>query len=428
LIVLTGTGFSLINLEGFDAWAWRTAGTVTVVIAVAGLAASVFVPHAYCRFGCPTGALLGFVRSAGSADHWGRRDTVALMLTVIGVLTVVGVRSWPRHEPEPEPSIWTGRTMGTTWTVKIFDEVADPALVEQTITNEFEWAESLTSHWWTNTDLAQFNRSLETNAMPVPWPVVTLTRWAAEISRESDGAFDLTVGPLVKLWGFGPAPRRSEPPSEWEIEAARSAVGWEKLEVQDGLLRKGEPRMEVDLSGIAKGWAIDHIARVLGRRGYTNVLVEAGGEMRALGRWTVAIEHPARSCVISNESLATSGSYRQNYRSSPGQRTYSHLIDPRTGRPVAHHTVAVSVRHEDCARADAWATALNVLGVEQGMAVAERLKLAAQFVTESGDGTLTVQESSEWRARTAAIGGDGALRRPRRVQRRNRVAPIQSAA
>src|SRR4029450_13197791 len=118
-----------------------------------------------------------------------------------------------------EPLEWRGRTMGTTWSVKIHDEVADPAVIEKAIADEFEWAESLTSHWRTNTDLSIFNRTATTNAMAVPWPVLTLSRWAAEISAGTDGAYDITVGPLVKLWGFGPAPRRVEPPTNDEIAA-----------------------------------------------------------------------------------------------------------------------------------------------------------------------------------------------------------------
>jgi thiamine biosynthesis lipoprotein len=292
--------------------------------------------------------------------------------------------------------------MGTTWSVKIRDEVADPAVIEKAIADEFELAESLTSHWRTNTDLSVFNRTATTNAMPVPWPVLTLSRWAAEISRVTDGAYDITVGALVKLWGFGPAPRRTEPPTEPEIAAALPGVGWQKLEVLDGMLRKQHPALEVDLSSIAPGWAIDQVAQLLERRGYTNFLVESGGELRASGRWTIAIEHPNRTATLTNESIGTSGTYRQNYQS--GGRQYSHLIEPRTGRPITHRTVSVSVRYPDCAHADPWGTALNVLGVDAGLPLAERLNLAAQFVVERGDGTLEVKQSSAWTAREEVAG------------------------
>jgi thiamine biosynthesis lipoprotein len=287
--------------------------------------------------------------------------------------------------------------MGTTWSLKIRDEIADPVVLETTVASQFEWAESLTSHWRTNTDLSDFNRSATTNPVPVPWPVLTLVRWSAEISRATDGAFDVTVGPLVNLWGFGPSPRRAEPPTDKEIAAILPAVGWKNLEVLDGMLRKQHPATGVDLSGIAVGWAVDQVAQNLERRGYTNFLVEAGGELRAHGRWTIAIEHPTRSCTLTNESIGTSGTYRRNFQS--GGREYSHLIDPHTGYPISHNTVTVSVRHADCAHADAWAAALNVLGIEAGLPLAERLSLAAQFVVASSDGKLEVRQSTTWTQR-----------------------------
>ena len=409
LTLLLGWPVNLANLEPFDAWVWRTAGVATLVIAAAGLAASLFIPQAYCHFGCPTGALLSFVRSTGSADHWGRRDWAGLGFLAAALIATIGIRAWPRTEPAPEPLAWHGRTMGTTWSVKIHDEIAAHAAIEKAIAGEFDAAEFMTSHWRTNTDLSQFNRTATTDAMPVPWPVLTLARWSAEISRATDGAYDITVGSLVRLWGFGPGPRRSEPPSDSEIAEVRPAVGWQKLEVLDGMLRKQHPAIEVDFSSIAVGWAIDQVAQLLERRGYTNFLVAAGGELRARGRWTIAIEHPTRACTLTNESIGTSGTYRRNFQS--GGRQYSHLIDPRTGRPITHGTVSVSVRHADCAHADAWAAALNVLGVETGLPLADRLNLAAQFVVERSGGQLEVLPSAAWKARDALAGTRSAGRR-----------------
>jgi thiamine biosynthesis lipoprotein ApbE/Na+-translocating ferredoxin:NAD+ oxidoreductase RnfG subunit len=398
--LLLGLPLNIARLEPFDAWAWRTAGVVLLTIAAAGLVASLFVTQAFCRFGCPTGALLSFVRSSGSVERWGRRDWTALAFVAIGILAVTTLRLWPHSEPAEEPLSVTGRAMGTTWSVKIRDEVADSAVMEKAIAGEFEWAESLTSHWRTNTDLSIFNRTATTNPLPVGWPVLTLARWAAEISEASGGAFDITVGPLVRLWGFGPPPRRTTPPSDAEIAAVQPAIGWQKLELLDGLLRKEHPALEIDLSSIAEGWAVDHVAGFLERRGFTNFLVEIGGELQAHGLWTIAIEHPTRTCTISNESISTSGTYRKNF--TAGGRQYSHLIDPRTGRPITHQTVSVTVRLPDCARADAWSTALNVLGVEAGLPLAERLNLAAQFVIEPVPGRLEVRESSGWKTREAA--------------------------
>lgn len=405
LAILSGVPLNLSNLEPFDAWSWRTAGAASLVLAGAGLIASIFIPQAYCRFGCPTGALLGFIRSAGSGDRWGHRDSGALVLLLIGLGSSAAARHWPRPEPAPEPTTWSGRAMGMAWSVKTFDEVADPPAIARTISNELAWVESMISHWRPETDLSAFNRAQDTNALPVPWPVITLARQAAEIGRATSGALDITVGPLVRLWGFGPTPRRnpSAPPAEDELKTARTAVGWDKLEISDGLLRKLDPRVEVDLSSLAEGWAIDHLTRILQRRGYTNLLVSLGGEIRAAGRWPVAIEHPTRTCVLVDEAIGTAGTYRE--RRPLGPVPVSHLIDPRTGRPVTHRTVSVSVRHPDAVRADAWATALNVLGVDEGRPLAERLGLAAQFVVEDADnsgGSLTVHSTPAWQARVAA--------------------------
>ena len=341
IVLLVGWRFDLANLEAFDAWVWRAAGTATLTIAIIGLIASAFVPQAYCRFGCPTGALLNFLRSTGSGDHWGRRDRAALLFVGAALLSVALTRSLPKREVIPEPATFSGPTMGTTWTVKIRDEVADPAAIQTAIANKFEWCEKMTSHWNTNTELSQFNRSRDTNATFVPWPVVTLARQSQEISRATDGAFDITVGPLVQLWGFGPPPRRTNAPTDREINALLPAVGWQKLELLNGAVRKQRPELGIDLSAIAPGWAIDQIVDVLDFHHFTNFLVESGGELRARGSWPIAIEHPMRAVTLDNEAIGTSGTYRHNYKSDGLE--YSHLIDPHTGRPITHHTVTVSV-------------------------------------------------------------------------------------
>ena len=231
---------------------------------------------------------------------------------------------------------------------------------------------------------------------------MTLSRWSGEINQETGGAFDITVGPLVRLWGFGPNAGRRTVPDDAKINAARQHVGMEKLELLDGELRKLHPNLEVDLSGIAKGWAINKVVDKLEFQGYTNFLAEAGGELRAVGRWKIAIELPTRVITLKDESIATSGTYRQNYKADAERIT--HLIDPRTGRPITHSTVSVSVRHKDCARADAWATALNVLGAKDGLPIANRLELAVQFVVEDDTGSLTVISSPAWTKREELVG------------------------
>jgi len=397
--LLLGMGVSLATLEPFDAWLLRGTGWLTIALAVTGLIASLFVPQAYCRFGCPTGAFLNFFRGGGSSDGWSRRDSVALGCIAIAALSMAGVRAWPEAEPELEILTFHGPTMGTTWSLKIRDEVPDSELLQRTIASEFGWAESMTSNWRTNTDLSVFNRTASTEPMAVPWPVITLARRGAEVSKASDGAYDLTVAPLVRLWGFGPNANSNLPPSEAAINTARAAVGWQKLKLPDGMIQKEHPGLELDLSSIAEGWAIDHVAQALERRGFTNFLLEASGELRARGQWKIAIEHPMRTCILSNESIATAGTYRKKH--DVAGRRYSHIIDPRTGRPVTHNTVSVSVRHAECGQADPWATALIVLGLENGKPLAEKLNIAAEFVVEAKNGNLQVHQTTAWKTLAA---------------------------
>jgi thiamine biosynthesis lipoprotein len=334
------------------------------------------------------------MRSAGSADHWSRREWVALGFLGMASVAMVGTRLFAPPIPEIAPTLFKGSAMGTTWMVKIREEIADYPKLEKVIAAQFEWAEQMTSHWRSNTDISAFNRARSTEPIAVAWPIVTLSRRAAEISRLTGGAYDITVGPLVRLWGFGPGPRRSEAPAENEIAQARMTVGWEKLEVLEGQLRKTHPEVEIDLSSIAKGWAIDQVVDLLQRRGFSEFLVEAGGELRVQGTWPIAIELTRQVCTLTNESIATSGTYRQ-HRQANG-REVSHLIDPRTGYPINHATVSVSVRASDCAIADGWATALNVLGVETGLPLANQLNLAAEFVVKKEGDQLEIQRSQKW--------------------------------
>lgn len=401
--LLRGWKLDLASLEAFDAWVWPAAGLAAILIAASGLVASLFVPLAYCRFGCPTGALLSFLRSSGSGDGWGRRDWAALGFLALAGLTASASRIWPRAEPEPAPLELRGLTMGSPWSVKVRDEVPDPTAIEKIIQRELDWAESLTSHTRTNSDLFEFNRTATTNAWPVPWPVLTLTRSAAEISRLTGGASDVTAGPLERLWTFGASSGSgaSQPGTE-EIQRVLRDVGWQKLEVLDGMLRKQTPGLEVDLFTMARGWAIDHAIQVLERRGYTNVLVEWGGHFCARGRWAVAADPRGATRVLSNECMARLG----NLRPGAGDRAppAAAVIDPRTGRPVAHRAILVSVRHSKCADAGAWAAAFRVLGAEEGLPLAERLKLAVQFVIERPGAKVEVRESGAW-AREDERGG-----------------------
>ena len=215
---------------------------------------------------------------------------------------------------------------------------------------------------------------------------------AEKIFEETGGAFDPTVGPIVDAWGFGPE-ERVEPPKPEEIAVARTKVGMPKLRFEGVTLEKSVEGLHLDLSAIAKGWAVDEAARALDGLGFENHLVEIGGEVRATGSspkgrpWKVGIERPeagigsrvAAAIPLDGASLATSGGYR-NFVTIDGARV-THIIDPRTGEPVGHGLGSVSVLAASCVRADALATALFVMGAEEGLAWAESQGVAALFLT-----------------------------------------------
>ena len=249
-------------------------------------------------------------------------------------------------------------------------------------------------------EISRFNAIATTGPVVVSPTLRAVAVIADEVSVATGGAFDITVGPLVQAWGFGvasPAPPRVPDPDA--IDRLRAVVGFERLElVADGRsLRKTVPALQLDVNGIAPGYAVDLIAGRFDALGLRDFLVEIGGEVRARGRnargrvWRVAVEAPLSGerrpyalVELDDLAISTSGDYR-DFRELDGVRV-SHTIDPRTGTPVAHRLASVSVVHPSTALADAYSTALMVLGPEAGMALALRLGLAALFIERTADG------------------------------------------
>jgi thiamine biosynthesis lipoprotein len=261
-------------------------------------------------------------------------------------------------------------------------------------------------------ELARFNRSRQTDWVPVSRELAEVLGEARQVSELTGGAFDVTIGPLVELWGFGPEDTGDRVPDAAAIDARRARVGYANLDVrrEPPAIRKHAPGLHVDLSAIAKGYAVDRLAGLLETRGIANYLVEIGGELRGRGHnpagepWRIGIERPTageRSVYavigINNTGVATSGDYR-NYFEQQGQH-YSHIIDPRTGRPVTHALASVTVISPQTMRADAMATALLVLGPEAGYALADSEGLAALFVIRTADGLVDRQTAAFGRHR-----------------------------
>ena len=310
-----------------------------------------------------------------------------------------------------------GETMGTTWSVQVVEPPADlgRAVLESRIRARLDAVNAEMSTYDPDSELSRFNASASRDWFPVSVGLARVVALALEISELSGGAFDVTVGPLVNLWGFGPGAVRADLPSKDDVDEALARVGHEHLAVRsaDPALRKAIAGLYVDLSAIAKGYGVDEVAGLLDAQGLTDYLVEIGGELRGRGLnakgqpWRIAIERPDSGvrevfAVVPLRSLAmaTSGDYR-NFFEVDGQR-YSHTIDPATGWPVRHRLASVTVLDARCARADALATALLVLGPDRGLALAERLGIPALLILREGDDYRTIASP----AFEAAIGGD----------------------
>lgn len=274
--------------------------------------------------------------------------------------------------------------MGTRWSAQI---VAPPPGVAAAIQSVLAEIITQMSHWEPASQLSRINAAAPGGWHGIAPEFVQVMTVALDIAARSDGAFDPAMGALVDLWGFGPPGPRADAPETPEIDAARVAIGPGAVELDAPLLRLRRVRpARLDLSGIAKGYAVDAVATRLRGMGCTDFLVEIGGELVGAGiqpdgqPWWVDVEPPPGVALaplriaLHGMAVATSGDYRRT--SAAG----SHSIDPRTGRPIAHGTASVTVIHPDCCHADGWASALTVLEPEAAKALAEREGLAAQLV------------------------------------------------
>lgn len=307
---------------------------------------------------------------------------------------------------EPDVFEFNGSTMGTTWSVRMTElpENLLPQQVADRIQAELDAVDQAMSTYKPESELSRFNRLPVGDTLQVSADLFFVLQQSLDVWRHSQGAFDVTVGPLVNLWGFGPDARANQVPDKQAQRAAWKRIGSDSLVLYPDTFRVEKHKdVYVDLSAIAKGFGVDKVALALESLGIRRYMVEVGGEIRvgdnkAANRpWRLAVEKPGRNLhevqqVIeaANLAMATSGDYR-NYFEEAGVR-YSHTIDPRTGKPIQHKLVSVTVIAPTCAQADAWATAMMVLGPEQGLAVAQTLNLAVYMLIKDGSG-FTAQHS-----------------------------------
>ena len=297
------------------------------------------------------------------------------------------------------PARLEGRTMGTTWSVLLDGprDGAKLAAVRANLETLLQEINASMSTYDAQSELSRFNARQSTEPVTISAPLASVLRDALAVHRASGGRFDVTVGPLVEAWGFGARGRREQVPTEVELTALLESVGSDKLLLEGVSLSKTHPRVQLDLSAIAKGDAVDRLSSRLVELGEPNHLVDIGGELRARGvsaqgeAFRVGVEEPdpRRQAVrlavsLQDRAIASSGNYR-NFFEVDGVR-YAHTIDPRTGRPTRHGLLAVSVLHERCGLADAWATALMAAGPEQAWALVTEQGLDALLLVEGADG------------------------------------------
>ncbi|MBK7904291.1 MAG: FAD:protein FMN transferase [Proteobacteria bacterium] len=339
---------------------------------------------------------------------------------VIG-LAVVFVSACPRT---PEPAQFAGPTMGTTYHVTVTgaDSLQERRAVQSAIDRVLVETERHLSTYNDTSEIALFNLDESGSWQNVSPTLFAVLQEAHDVSEITGGSFDVTVAPLLKLWGYGPGSvvasgrKTFAPPTSGQLEQARTSVGYAKLELRRAprmSVRKSASGMRLTVDGIAPGYAVDRISSGLRVLGHTDFIVEIGGEVRAAGQrpeggpWRVAIEAPlatGREPLVGlrllDAAVSTSGDYRDARIDTDGRR-YSHTIDPRTGRTTASALTAVTVIDADAIRADAYATALMVMGTEAGLAWTKALRIPALFVERTAQpGGWRLVESpafEEWR-------------------------------
>ncbi|MDE8556857.1 FAD:protein FMN transferase ApbE [Pantoea agglomerans] len=294
-----------------------------------------------------------------------------------------------------------GKTMGTVWRVSLAGvESERKAELKQRIQQRLDADDAELSTWKADSVLSRFNQSRDLSPQPVSENMADIVTTSLRIGRKTGGEMDITVGPLVNLWGFGPTKQPGHTPDAAQIAAARAQTGLQHLRVVQGAdgqwLQKDLPDLYVDLSTVGEGFATDHLARLMEQLGINNYLVSVGGAVLSRGLnaqqqpWRVAIQKPTdrENAVqarvdLQGHGISTSGSYR-NYYELDGKRI-SHVIDPVTGRPIAHKLVSATVIATTALEADGWDTGLMVLGTEKAKALAIKEHLAVYLISKQGD-------------------------------------------
>lgn len=319
---------------------------------------------------------------------------IVLIICALVLSVAFYVRSIQSNE-----EILTGHTMGVSYMVRYVEHDGREHLsLSNDISELLKEINRQMSTWQKDSDISRFNQSVFEGWQAIPEPFLKVVQAAQMISAKTDGRFDITIRPLVSLWGFQDNKERYQTPHPNEIAHMRQKTGWQKLQLQQSppALKKTQGDLQIDLSAIAKGYGVDAIAELLEARQINDYMVEIGGEIRVSGsnlegqNWRVAIETPQmgaptllRQLSVAQGGIATSGDYR-NYYEVDNIR-YSHLIDPVSAAPIRHKTVSVTIVAENTMVADGWATAMMILGADAGLKLAEEANIAALFISRDSE-------------------------------------------
>jgi thiamine biosynthesis lipoprotein len=322
-------------------------------------------------------------------------------------------------QPASRELLLSGETMGSAWTVKLTGVApVDAGALRDGIQARFDAVDRALSTWRDDSALSRFNARDDGEWTDIDPELAAVLRYALSLGADSHGAYDVTIGPLVNLWGFGPDPATWRVPDADAIAAARARVGWRKVEVDPARARaRKAPGVRVDLSSLGKGRGVDRVAGYLDARGISNYLIDLSGKLRARGHnprgtsWRVAVERPGPDQAdagrvpgnavveLRDASIATAGDYRRFFEA--GGHHYSHIIDPASGFPVAHPTASATAMGADCMQADALATVFMAMPPDAALALADERGIPALLIVHGAgdDGELAVRHGAAWPAR-----------------------------
>lgn len=333
---------------------------------------------------------------------------IILFLTALFALTAC---------KDPEIVTLSGKTMGTTYHIKYIDNGSVTQNKDQAhagIEAILKDVNAKMSTYDPNSELSRFNQSQITGQpIEISKDLATVMQEAIRLNQVTQGALDVTVGPVVNLWGFGPEKRPERQPSAEQLAERKAWIGLDKLKFSQSAdhfyLEKTIPQLYIDLSSIAKGFGVDQVAEYLEHIQVADYMVEIGGEIRTKGKnpegknWQIAIEKPTfdgsraveQVIGLDNMAMATSGNYRI-YFEQDGQR-FAHEIDPKTGMPIQHHLASITVLHPSSMTADGLSTGLFVLGEQKALEIAEQQGLAVFLIIKTAEG-YDVKMSSKFTA------------------------------